>query len=60
MKKIYDIIVIRPGCIGLPTAYNLAKTGMKVLVLETGNIAPDEATKKLLAACELPILISVK
>jgi len=45
MKNIYDIIVIGAGSIGLPTAYNLAKAGMKVLVLEAEH-SPGQGNNK--------------
>ena len=35
MSKQYDVIIIGAGSIGVPTAYYLAKDGMKVLVIES-------------------------
>jgi len=45
MNKIYDVIVIGAGSIGLPTAYNLAKAGSKVLVIETEH-SPGQGNNK--------------
>ena len=45
MNKIYDVIVIGAGSIGLPTAYNLAKAGSKVLVIEAEH-SPGQGNNK--------------
>jgi sarcosine oxidase subunit beta len=45
MNKIYDVIVIGAGSIGLPTAYNLAKAGRKVLVIEPEH-SPGQGNNK--------------
>jgi len=34
MSKIYDVIIIGAGSIGVPAAMNLAKAGLQVLCLE--------------------------
>ncbi|MEN6444818.1 MAG: FAD-binding oxidoreductase [Candidatus Cloacimonas sp.] len=46
MNKIYDVIVIGAGSTGLPTAYNLAKAGMKVLVIEAEHCPGQGNNKK--------------
>lgn len=33
-RKVYDVIIIGAGSIGVPTAYFMAKAGLKVLVIE--------------------------
>lgn len=46
MNKIYDVIVIGAGSTGLPTAYNLTKAGMKVLVIEAEHCPGQGNNKK--------------
>jgi len=46
MSKIYDVIVIGAGSIGLPTAYYLARSGNKVLVIDPEHGPGQENNKK--------------
>ncbi len=46
MSKIYDVIVIGAGSIGLPTAYYLAMSGNKVLVIDPEHGPGQENNKK--------------
>lgn len=46
MSKIYDIIIIGAGSIGLPTAYYLAKSGRKVLVIDPEHGPGQQNNKK--------------
>lgn len=46
MNKTYDVIVIGAGSIGLPTAYNLAKSGNSVLVIDPQHGPGQENNKK--------------
>jgi sarcosine oxidase subunit beta len=46
MSKIYDVIVIGTGSIGLPTAFYLAKSGKKVLVIDPTHGPGQENNKK--------------
>ncbi|MDY0152705.1 MAG: FAD-dependent oxidoreductase, partial [Candidatus Cloacimonas sp.] len=46
MNKVYDVIVIGAGSIGLPTAYNLAKSGNSVLVIDPEHGPGQENNKK--------------
>lgn len=43
--NVYDVIVIGAGVTGLSTAYNLAKKGSKVLVLEKGYTGSGSSTR---------------
>ncbi|MCJ7806770.1 MAG: FAD-dependent oxidoreductase, partial [Clostridia bacterium] len=38
-SKVYDVIVIGCGSVGNPTAYQLAKAGLKVLVIDRRSAA---------------------
>ncbi len=40
-----DVCIIGAGIVGLTSAYNLAKAGRKVIVLEAGNIADGESSR---------------
>ena len=46
MTKVYDVIVIGAGSIGLPAAYNLAKSGRSVLVIDPEHGPGQENNKK--------------
>ena len=46
MKKIYDVIVIGAGSIGLPSALFLAEAGQKVLVIDTEHAPGQQSNKK--------------
>jgi len=46
MNKIYDVIVIGAGSVGLPTAYYLAKAGNKVLLIDPEHGPGQENNKK--------------
>ena len=46
MSKIYDVIVIGAGSVGLPAAYNLAKSGKKVLVIDSEHGPGQQNNKK--------------
>jgi sarcosine oxidase subunit beta len=46
MSKIYDVVVIGAGSIGLPTAYNLARSGRKVLVIDPEHGPGQQNNKK--------------
>ncbi len=45
MKQIYDTAIIGGGAIGTATAYFLAKSGQKVLLLERGSVAGESSSK---------------
>jgi len=45
MDKVYDVVVIGAGSIGVPAALNLALKGLKVLVLEASS-APGQFNNK--------------
>ena len=38
MEKEYDVIIIGAGFLGLSSAYQLSKLGMRTLVLDAGTI----------------------
>ncbi len=46
MHKTYDVIVIGAGSIGTPTAYYLAKSGIKVLVVDSAPSVGQGSNKK--------------
>ncbi|MDI3534021.1 MAG: hypothetical protein PWQ82_386 [Thermosediminibacterales bacterium] len=55
MKKVFDVIIIGAGIIGLSTAYYLTKKGKKVLMLEKKEIGSGSS-----GACDDMILLQSK
>lgn len=55
MKKVFDVIIIGAGIIGLSTAYYLTKKGRKVLMLEKKEIGSGSS-----GACDDMILLQSK
>ena len=56
MKKIYDVCVIGSGAGGAPVAYELAKAGFDVVVLEKGRwFKEEDFSKDELAVCRRDI-----
>lgn len=64
MEKEAEVVVIGGGISGCATAYNLAKRGAKVILLEKGKLA-DEASGRTMGvvrqqgrqACEIPLMM---
>lgn len=46
MSKVWDVVVIGAGSVGVPAAMSLAETGKKVLVIESRNSPGQENNKK--------------
>lgn len=46
MSKIYDVIIIGAGSIGVPAAYSLSREGLKVLVIDSEHGPGQENNKK--------------
>jgi len=46
MNKVYDVIVIGAGSIGLPASYYLAKKGLSVLVIDPEHSPGQVSNKK--------------